>query len=257
VCTVRRIAKSCVVLVLGRESRPRTIVRGLASGYRICVSPAENLGCLLGTAEPHLQRAIRKYVATGDTVYDIGANIGYVSLSLAKRVGPSGHVIAFEPVPRNLDQLRTNIENNRLLNIQVCDVAASERRGEAVVRVSDNLSMASLIWHRNDPSAVELVVHTVAIDDLVDAGNLPKPTFVKIDVEGAEGLALLGMRRTVAAARPVLFIESSDAGRETTWRVLCELGYHCQAAITGKRVNAFEEYRHADFLWLPVDRAHC
>ena len=248
---IRRIAKSCVVFALGRESRPRTIVRGLASGYKICVSPAENLGCLLGTDEPHLQRAIRKYVATGDAVYDIGANMGYVSLSLAKRVGPSGHVFAFEPVPRNLDLLRTNIENNRLLNIQVFDVAASDRRGETVIRCSDNLSMASLIWHRNDPSSVELIVNTVAIDDLVEAGDLPKPKFVKVDVEGAEGLVLLGMRRTVADAKPVLFIETTDAGRETTWQILCDLGYRCQAAITGKWISVFDEYRHSDFLWLP------
>lgn len=249
--SIRTIVKSCIVFVLGRESRPRTIVRGLASGYRICVSPTENLAYLLGTAEPHLQRAITKYVGTGDTVYDIGANMGYVSLSLAKQVGPSGHVIAFEPVPRNLDLLRTNIENNQLLNIQVFDVAVSDRPGDAVIRISDNLSTASLTWHKNDPSAVELIVKTVAIDDLVEAGDLPKPKFVKIDVEGAEGLVLLGMRRTLAAARPILFIECSDAGREATWQLLSELGYRCQAAIGGKLVKAFEEYRHSDFLWFP------
>lgn len=79
---IRRFAKSCIVLFLGGESRPRKIVRGLASGYRIRVSPRENLGYLFGTAEPHLQQIIRKYVRTGDTVYDIGANVGYVSLSL-------------------------------------------------------------------------------------------------------------------------------------------------------------------------------
>lgn len=249
---IRRIARSCVVLVLGRQCRPRTIVRGLASGYRICVSPAENLSYLIGTAEACLQRAIRKYVSTGNTVYDIGANMGYVSMSLAKRVGPGGHVIAFEPVPRNLDLLRMNIGNNRLLNIQVFAVAASDRRGEAVIRVSGNLSTASLIWHRRDPSAVELVINTVAIDDLVEAGDLPEPKFVKIDVEGAEGLVLMGMHRTLASARPVLFIECSDAGRETTWRLLSELSYRCQAANTGKWVTTFEEYRHSDFLWLPA-----
>ncbi len=99
-------------------------MRGLASGYRICVSPAENLGYLLGTYEPHLQRAIRQYVATGDTVYDIGANIGYVSLSLAKRVGSGGRVVAFEPIPRNADLLRRNIEDNKLTNVQLLEVAA-------------------------------------------------------------------------------------------------------------------------------------
>jgi FkbM family methyltransferase len=251
VSAIRSLAKSCAVLLLGHESKPRTIVRGLASGYRICVSPAENLGYLVGTAEPHLQRAIRDYVKTGDTVYDIGANMGYVSLSLAKQVGSRGRVIAFEPVPRNIDLLRTNIENNRLTNIQVLAVAASDRCGEAVIRIAENFSTASMTWHRNNPSAIELVIKTVTIDELVQAGDLCGPKFVKIDVEGAEGQVLQGMRRTVAAAKPVLFVECSDAGRETTWYLLCELGYRCQSAITRKTVNAFEEYRHSDFLWLP------
>ena len=84
---------------------------------------------------------------------------------------------------------------------------------------------------------------------LVEARDLPEPKFVKVDVEGAEGLALLGMRRTIAAARPVLFVECSDAGREVAWQLLCELDYRCQSAITGKWINAFEKYRHSDFLW--------
>ena len=250
---IRRFAKSCIVRVLGRESRPRLIVRGLASGYRICVSPAENLGCLVGTAEPHLQKAIKEFVAAGDTVYDIGAHIGYVSLSLAKRVGPTGSVIAFEPVPRNVDLLRRNIEVNGLKNIQLMDVAASDQRGETRIRMGENPSMASMVWHKNDPSVSEMVVRTVAIDDLVEAGDFKHPRFVKIDVEGAEGFALKGMRRTLAASRPVVFIESSDAGRETTWGILRELGYRCQSAITRKWVDAFEEYRHSDFLWLPAE----
>jgi FkbM family methyltransferase len=251
VSAIRNLAKSCAVLLLGRESKPRTIIRGLPSGYRICVSPADNLGYLVGTDEPHLQRAIRKYVKVGDTVYDIGANMGYVSLSLAKWVGPTGHVIAFEPVPRNVDLLRTNIENNKLRNVQVAEVAASDRCGQAVIRIAENLSTASLTWHRSNPSAIELVIRTVAIDELVEAGDLDEPKFVKIDVEGAEGQVLQGMRRTVATAKPVVFVECSDAGREIAWHLLCELGYRCQSATTLKWVHAFEEYRHSDFLWLP------
>jgi FkbM family methyltransferase len=208
----------------------------------------------VGTYEPHLQRAIRKYVACGDTVYDVGANFGYISLSLAKQVGPTGHVAAFEPIAENLDLLRKNVANNQLQNVQIFDVAASDRNGEAVIRVSGNFSTSSLVWHKKDPSAVELVVNTVAIDDLVERGKLGEPAFVKIDVEGAEALALKGMQRTVAAARPVLFIESSEAGRETTWQLLRNFEYRCQSAITGKWVDAFEGYRHSDFLWLPPDR---
>jgi FkbM family methyltransferase len=248
---IRKFAKSCAVAVLGPEVRPRTIIRGAASGYRICVSPTENLGYLLGTAEPHLQRIIRKYVAPGDAVYDIGANVGYVSLSLAKLVGVRGRVIAFEPVPRNVDLLRRNVEDNELTNVQLLAVAASDKYGEAVIRVAENPSTASLVWHRDNPAALGVVIKTVAIDDLVGGGDVPEPTFVKIDVEGAEGQVLRGMHRTVAKARPVLFIECSDAGRETTWPLLSKLGYRCQSAITRKPVSVLDDYRHSDFLWLP------
>jgi FkbM family methyltransferase len=230
-------------------------LRGLASGYRICVSPAGNLGYLLGTFEPHLQRAIRQYVATGDTVYDIGANIGYVSLSLAKRVGSRGRVVAFEPVPWNADLLRRNIEDNGITNVQLLEVAASDNCGEAVMRIAgNNPDMASLVWHRNNPSALEIVIKRVVIDDLVEAGTLTEPKFVKIDVEGAEGQVLQGMRSTLAKALPVVFIECSDAGRETSWHLLSELGYRCQSAVTRRSIHVFEEYRHSDFLWLPPAR---
>lgn len=249
--TIRELTKSCAVLLLGRETRPRTIIRGLAAGYRICVSPAENLAYLIGTAEPHLQRAIRQFVATGDTVYDIGANIGYASLSLAKRVGSRGRVCAFEPLPANARLLRENIKGNRLTNVEILEVAVSDRFGEAIIRLAENPATASLIWHRDNRSATEISVKTVLIDDLVEAGQLCAPKFVKIDVEGAEGQALLGMHRTLANARPVLFIECSDAGRETTWGLLAGLGYECQSAVTRKSIRKFEDYRHADFLWLP------
>ncbi len=241
-----------MMLWMGPETRPRKIIGGLACGYQICVSPADNLGYLLGTNERHLQRIIAEYVAPGDTVYDIGANIGYVSLSLAKSVGPSGRVIAFEPVPKNVSCFRESIRINRLANVQLLECAASDQNGEAVIRIADNLSTASLVWHRDNSSAIELTITTVQIDKLVESGDLDYPRFVKIDVEGAEGSVLKGMLRTVAAAKPVLFVECSDVGRETTWPLLKQLGYRCQSAITRKAVNSLEEYRHSDFLWLPT-----
>jgi hypothetical protein len=83
------------------RSEASKILRGLASGYKICVSPAEYLAYLLETAEPQLRKIIKEHVGRGDTIHDSGGNIGYVSLSLAKR-GASTHVNAFEPVPRNV-----------------------------------------------------------------------------------------------------------------------------------------------------------
>ena len=248
---MRSLAKSCVVRLLGSTVRPRKIMRGLAAGYQICVSPTENLSYLLGTAEPHLQRTIRKHVFAGDTVYDIGANVGYVSLSLAKRVGPEGYVAAFEPVATTCGLLRSNVEINRLPNIHVFQVAASDKAGPAVFRMPGSSSMASMIWYRQETAAVEEVVPAVVIDDLVDAGTIPPPKFVKVDVEGAEGQVILGMRRTISRTRPVLFVECSDTGRACTWQFLTSLHYLCLSPHRGESVNSFEEYRHSDFLWLP------
>jgi FkbM family methyltransferase len=250
--SARTLAKSCITFLLGKESKPRRILGGLASGYRIHISPADNLSYLLGTNEPHLQKAIRQYVSAGDTVYDIGANIGYVSLSLAKRVGPHGAVIAFEPIPQNIEAFHKNIALNRIENVRLLEYAASDRAGNAVIRMAENPATASLVWHRNDPAATEFSIHTVAIDELVERGDLARPKFVKIDVEGAEAFVLQGMQRTIAAARPVLFVECSDAGRAQAWKLLTELNYRCQSAITHQPVNTFEQYRHSDFLWLPA-----
>ena len=248
---VRSFARACIVLLLGKESKPRRILSGLARGCRICVSPADNLSYLLGTNEPHLQKAIRHYVVAGDTVYDIGANIGYVSLSLAERVGPHGSVIAFEPIPQNIAAFRNNVEINGITNVQLLECAASDNTDHALIRVAENPSTASLVWHRNNSSATELSVRIVSLDDLVENGELAHPKFVKIDVEGAEASVLRGMRRTLAAAWPVLFVECSEAGREQAWHLLTSLHYRCESAITRRGISTLEEYRHSDFLWLP------
>jgi hypothetical protein len=68
------------------------------------------------------------------------------------------------------------------------------------------------------------VIKTVVIDDLLKAGQLPAPSFVKIDVEGAEGQVLQGMRRTLASAKPALFIECSDAGRGNSLAIAFRIG---------------------------------
>lgn len=252
--TFRRFAKKGIVRLLGQDCKPRRIVRGLASGYRICVSPSEHLGYLFGTTEPHLQKIIKEHVRAGDIAYDIGANIGYVSLSLAKRVGVSGRVIAFEPVPRNSACLRRNVQINGLTNIQVLEIAASDKPGKAIMRVTENFATASLVWHRKDPSATEVEIEAVSIDELVKSGTISAPRFVKIDVEGAEDKVLRGMRDVLASAMPVLFVECSEAGREAAWQTLRELGYQCQSAVTRDWVHVLDNYRHSDFLWLPPKR---
>jgi len=247
----RKLIKAFFVRVFGRGIQPHRVWRGLASGYKICVSPNEHLGYLFGTVETYLQTLIKDQVREGDVVYDIGANIGYVSLGMAKQVGPRGKVIAFEPVPENIARLLKNIQINGLRNVRVLEYAVSDSRSRSTIRIPENFSTASLVWHRADPTASEIVVETISIDELVESGRIETPTFVKIDVEGAEGQVLAGIRKMLAGAQPILFLECSDAGRQKTWDLLRQLGYECYSAITGKRIDEFGEYRHSDFTWLP------
>lgn len=252
---LKNFARRTLIAVLGEDARPRRILFGLAAGCRIHASPTTNLGYIVGTSDWHLQRAIKRYVSPGDVVYDIGANMGYISLMLAKRVCRDGRVFAFEPAAEAFELLQLNVSLNRLANVKLLNAAAADRAGQVSLRVTGNLSMSSIVWHGSDPSATAVTVPTVAIDDLIDDGELLPPKFIKIDVEGAEGMVLQGMKRTIASQNPVIFLECSDVGRELTWPLLRNAGYRCQSAHTREWVETFDKYRHADFLWLPRSNA--
>ncbi|MGY8951422.1 MAG: FkbM family methyltransferase, partial [Flavobacteriales bacterium] len=75
-------------------------------------------------------------------------------------------------------------------------------------------------------------------------------SFIKIDVEGSEGLVVSGMKELISREKPIIYIECSDRGRETVWNILKELNYTCY--FTSKQeeeVVDFNQYRHNDFLW--------
>jgi FkbM family methyltransferase len=247
---IRGFAKWFVVLVRERESSPRRILRGLASGYRICLSPAENLDYLLGTSEPHLQRIIRKYVSSGQTASDIAANIGYVTLSLAKWVGPHGCVFAFEPVPQNVEFLWRTLEANRLTTVKLLEAAASNASGDAVKH--DRKLIDSQPGMAPQESRGQGTHHQDCRHRPIGRSRWNSTTLLlKIDVEGAEGLVLQGMRNTILAPKPVLFIECSEIGRQISWDLRRESGHRCQSAITRQWIDAFDDYLHSYFLWLP------
>jgi len=184
---------SCWGASPGPDRRSRTGI-----GYRVNVSPAEKLGYLLGTDEPHLQKAIRNHVVVGDTVYDIGANVVTYRCHWQKQVGPRS-VIAFEPIPSSATPFGKH-QINGITNVRLLNLAASDNSGETVIRMTENAATASLVWHRNEPSATEL--HVVRGHRRTCGGReFGLPSFVKIDVEGAEGSVLHGMRDTIAAGR--------------------------------------------------------
>lgn len=155
----------------------------------------DTLGYLLGQSEPQVQQAILDYLPSGGVFYDVGANIGFLTLLGCSR---GAEVHAFEPLEENLQQLRRNTDANGY-QAHIHPIALSDSTGTATMAADGPLGRAHL-------GAGEITVDTRRLDDL----GLPAPNVVKIDVEGAESRVLDGMRETLAQHRPVLIIEIHD-----------------------------------------------
>jgi FkbM family methyltransferase len=210
------------------------VLQGELRGKRWVVG-ASNHGCWLGSYEHDKQQAFRRAVRPGGVVFDLGAHVGYYTLLASSLVGPEGRVFAFEPMPRNLGYLKRHLRLNRAGNVTVIEAAVSDAAGWASFDEEIGCAMARLSANG------KLRVRVVTLDALVSGGELPPPDFLKIDIEGAEAMALGGARETLIAHRPTIFLATH--GREVheeCCRFLEGVGYRLQT-LDGKRLEESDE----------------
>lgn len=155
-----------------------------------------------GSFEPHAERTIARHLGPGMTAIDVGANIGYHALKMARCVGPKGRVLAIEPAARAVARLQRNLALNSFSNVEVV-VAAS---GDRDVDSAELLVQSSYPLSGHGGSQRELV-RLVRLDTLVGERQLARVGLIKIDVDGQEGRVLRGARSTLERFRPVLFFE--------------------------------------------------
>lgn len=178
-------------------------------------------GCWLGTYERDKVHLLSRFVKPGMVAYDIGANAGYYTLLLSRLVGPSGKVYSFEPLPANLVNLTHHVLENRLTNCHVVQGAASDRNGLAPFQIAASSSMGSI---GGADSALQ--VSTFTLDSLVESASLPPPDFVKMDVEGAEGLVLAGALDILRSRPSTWFVALHGSGpARLATRTLHEAGF--------------------------------
>jgi FkbM family methyltransferase len=162
-----------------------------------------------GTFETGTSELIRKVLRPGDVALDIGANLGWYTVLIAKAVG-LGRCHAFEPLPELFQRLKANCEANHLEGtVELNEVALGEREGTAELYTFQNLGAGSTSLSklgRNDYSAVSVPI--VTLDSYLRARQIPRVDFIKIDVEGAEMSVLKGAGVVLRARRsPVWLIE--------------------------------------------------
>ena len=170
-------------------------------GHRMLLDRRDSLELSLrGVYEPLETRIAEKLVTPGGCVVDIGANIGYYTLLCARRAGSAGQVYAFEPAPENFSLLQQNIHRNGYRNVQLENAAVSNVTGNLTLFISQENHGDHRVYASGSDDRQQVSIRAVRLDDYF-ADDPPLIDLLKLDIQGAEGRALEGMK-TLLQCRP-------------------------------------------------------
>jgi FkbM family methyltransferase len=207
-------------------------------GLRVMVYLGNDLSrCLygVGTYEPNEFMFLSQVLQPGMIFIDVGANDGLYSLFAAKRIGPTGRVLALEPSTREFARLEQNLQLNRLANICPLRLAASDRTGVATLRIAgfghEGCNTLGGFAYAIEQEGTEKV-QMATLDNIVNAHALTRVDVVKIDAEGGELGVLKGAYKILTTHRPLILFELVEAAlvhqgasREAVLSFLHEVGY--------------------------------
>lgn len=170
-----------------------------------------------GDYDAPLHRFIDRHIRPGMVCFDVGANIGLMSVHMARRVGPDGAVFSFEPVATVYQRLEQHVRANQLEgHTHLHRVALSNADGEAEIHYGNedwtNQGMASLVSTNDRNVQQTCMVETSTLEAFVERHRVERIDFIKVDIEGAEPLFLEGARKVLRAMKPIVSIEVSVGG---------------------------------------------
>lgn len=162
--------------------------------------------------QPVVLRPALKQIKPGDTVLDIGASCGPLTVPFAKAVGGKGIVHSFEPQRLVFQQLCANVILNGLPNVHTHNVGISDSNGVAKFRYKDrdsythfeSMSFGRYIISDNDQIGDDVEIRTL------DSFEIPNVAFIKIDIENHELQALRGATKTIERCRPAIILEANN-----------------------------------------------
>jgi FkbM family methyltransferase len=209
------------------------VAAGILKGYQVQLSLKTEKSRWLGTYEPELQAALCEFLKPGMTVYDVGANIGYITLMLAHQTGANGKVFAFEALPVNIERIQKNISLNKLTNVTVVSGAVLDKTGSVTFYVHESVGMgkaAGSAGRREAQYKAEITVPGLSLDEFVYGDGNPLPDVIKMDIEGGEVLALPGMKRILHEHHPLMLLElHGPESEKVAWEMLTIAGYTLRA----------------------------
>lgn len=223
---------------------PATFVASLPGGGTIVLRYREQIGLstlLNGPFEAAEAEALCRLARPGTTAIDAGANIGLFTIPLARSVGATGHVLAFEPTEETVRRLRDNLRRNGVENVTVVEAALGRASGRATLcEVPDGAynSTASGVGGRR-------IVRVHPLDDVWEQQGRPEISAIKVDVEGSELDVLAGATLILGSSRPAVLVEAAQAESE---RAVADL--LAQHDYVRSATAAFQPWNH---LFLPAE----
>jgi FkbM family methyltransferase len=172
---------------------------------------------------------IKKFLKPGSTILDIGSNIGFYAVFLSEVVGSSGHVYCFEPDVTNFKHLKNTLRNKS--NVTVIQKAVADTSGIIKLYPSPLLNVDHRTYSSQN-SNVTYEVEKISIDDYVN-GKF-KIDFIKMDIQGFETEALMGMRKTLSENNDILLLmefwpyglHQAGSSSETLYKLVVENGFN-------------------------------
>lgn len=236
----------------------------------------------LGLVEEPEMETLSWFVKPGDQVLDIGANFGYYTSRLSRLCG-TGTVHAFEPVPTTFTALQGILKSMKLRNVEAHQVGVADTSGELVFEVplqeagTPSAGQAHISGRNNSLEggkalysfhrSVQVRAPVVALDDPQWAARFSALSFVKIDIEGAELLAIRGMRNLLRQHKPVMlievcpfFLEGFQIAPEELRAQIEELGYRTYRYVPASRIleelQPGSPYEEGNYILIHGERAN-
>lgn len=204
----------------------------------------------LSRFEPYSVAVFRAVIEPGDTIIDVGANVGFFTTLFSRLTGPHGRVVSFEPDPDNLTLLRANVAAlGEPSNVMILAAAVGAEPGTASFSLDQatgatghlgaDSTLGGTLYGDGKPHLLTIPVET--IDGVVERQGVA-PALIKLDIEGGEFPALRGASATLPTNKPVVMAELGGEEGPRAMQLLLDHGYRVWNLETGEPAFSAEAH---------------
>ncbi len=231
------------------------------AGLKLWINPSKDQGVErslfeTGTYERGTLDFMKRFLNSGDTFVDVGANIGLMSMVAKKAVGKSGRVWAFEANRNTFDILEKNLTLNQYDEVLCFECGLGAKRETKLLfdNLSINRGAASTVFEGKNAKSTEISILT--LDEVANQQEII-PSMIKIDVEGMEEEVLIGAESVIKNYRPILIVEFSaergDNSREKVYNKILSLTDYKFFKLKGSKERSSKLLEIKTMQDLPVD----